>query len=195
MSPGRGWVPQRRFRLFRCLKLAPAERCGHVTERRQSAPACLRVPAPNARRAEERRLRPAGRAGKAAPGLEGAAGGTRGRAGGVQQPAPPRIALPPWSTSFRDSGRHSPRLATHSAAAGSPSRLSPRGCVGSGLGFCPQACGYVPSPRPAPVGGRLLPGPSPEVSRRSFIPFPRRTLGKRGRHSGRPGRPSPGLSV
>lgn len=25
-SPGRGWVPQRRFQLFRCLKLAPAER-------------------------------------------------------------------------------------------------------------------------------------------------------------------------
>lgn len=25
------------FSLFRCLKLAPAERCGHVTERRQSA--------------------------------------------------------------------------------------------------------------------------------------------------------------
>ncbi|XP_035304969.1 RAD9, HUS1, RAD1-interacting nuclear orphan protein 1 isoform X3 [Cricetulus griseus] len=58
--PG-GWVPQRRFQLFRCLKLAPAERCGHVTERRQSAPACLRVPAPNARRPEERRPRPGGR--------------------------------------------------------------------------------------------------------------------------------------
>lgn len=82
-SPGRGWVPQRRFQLFRCLKLAPAERCGHVTERRQSAPACLRVPAPNARRPEERRPRPGGRV-RRPPGLEGRRegrgdAGTRGR--------------------------------------------------------------------------------------------------------------------
>lgn len=45
-DPGREGVPGRgpgvgsdgrAFSLFRCLKLAPAERCGHVTERRQSA--------------------------------------------------------------------------------------------------------------------------------------------------------------
>lgn len=86
-SPGRGWVPQRRFQLFRCLKLAPAERCGHVTERHQSAPACLRVPAPNARRPEERRPRPGGRV-RRSPGLEGR---REGRAGGGQRAAPPRL--------------------------------------------------------------------------------------------------------
>lgn len=164
MSPGRGWVPQRRFRLFRCLKLAPAERCGHVTERRQSAPACLRVPAPNARRAEERRLRPAGRAGKAAPGLEGAAGGTRGRAGGVQQPARSasdrpasvvhflpgqRTPLPP--VSYPLGCRWLPRPAQPSRLRGLRPGFLPTGL--RLLAFAPPRPGrWPPPPRPQPGG-------------------------------------------
>lgn len=168
MSPGRGWVPQqRRFQLFRCLKLAPAERCGHVTERRQSAPACLRVPAPNARRPEERRRRAAaaGRAGKAAPGLEGRREG-RGdaRADGGQQPAPPRPGPPclrgPLPSGTADAtppasyalGSLGPPPGSALAAPWGPARVS-----------APQTCGYVPLP--APGCGCLLPGP-----RRSLIP-------------------------
>lgn len=47
------------FSLFRCLKLAPAERCGHVTERRQSAAALV-----SAFRARTSRRRRGAEAGK-----------------------------------------------------------------------------------------------------------------------------------
>ncbi|CAK7299261.1 hypothetical protein VULLAG_LOCUS7444 [Vulpes lagopus] len=66
-DPGRGGVPGRgpgvgsgtgAFSLFRCLKLAPAERCGHVTGRRQSAAAP--VSAFRARRTRRRRGAAAG---------------------------------------------------------------------------------------------------------------------------------------
>lgn len=145
-SPGRGWVPQRRFQLFRCLKLAPAERCGHVTERRQSAPACLRVPAPNARRPEERRPRPGGRV-RRPPGLEGRRegrgdAGTRGRAGGGQRAAPPRLSQGASVVDFLPGQRTSlSRLATHSASPGL--RSSPRCSVS-------PDCGDVPCGGPAP---------------------------------------------
>lgn len=53
------------FSLFRCLKLAPAERCGHVTERRQSA--AVLVSAFRARKP----LRPWGAAAGTPPGGHG----------------------------------------------------------------------------------------------------------------------------
>lgn len=154
-SPGRGWVPQRRFQLFRCLKLAPAERCGHVTERRQSAPACLRVPAPNARRPEERRPRPGGRV-RRSPGLEGR---REGRAGGGQRAAPPRLSREsPWSTSFRGSARHS--------AGGRPAR--PALVSGPALGAA--------RPRLRDRALRVLRPVQPR-GRQEFIYFPDRLYG------------------
>lgn len=171
-SPGRGWVPQRRFQLFRCLKLAPAERCGHVTERRQSAPACLRVPAPNARRPEERRPRPGGRV-RRPPGLEGrreGRGDARAAASRRLRPGSPRE--PPWSTSFRGSARHS--------AGWRPTR--PALVSGPALGAaCPPIAGTCPAgapPRPASrgTGVHLLTGQTLRSRRhgdRSGCPFHR----------------------
>lgn len=109
----------------------------------------------------------AGRAGKASPGLEGrreGCGDARTATSSLLCPVPDRPAsvvdfLPGQRTPL-------PRLAIHSATPASPARLSPRGCVGSGSD--PRLA--VTCLRPAPVCGRLLPGPSPEVSRRSFVP-------------------------
>lgn len=133
----------------------------------------------------------AGRAGKAAPGLEGRAGGTRGRADGraassLLRPAPDRPAsvvdfLPGQRTPL-------PRLATH----GSPARLSARGPVGSGSGFCPAGLRLRASAPPLSVA-TASPGPAPRGPDDRL--FPRRTFGKRGRYSGRAGRPSRGLTV
>lgn len=141
-----------------------------MTERRQSAPACLRVPAPNARRPEERRPRPGGRVRRPRRGSRGSGrdAGTRGRRPEACS-APPRTALPPWSTSFRDSVRHFPGLATHSVTPGFPAPLSPRGSVGSSLGFWPldlRLRGSAPL-RSVAASSRA---PAPEVSGRSFIP-------------------------
>lgn len=171
-NPGRGWVPQRRFQLFRCLKLAPAERCGHVTERRQSAPACLRVPAPNAQRPEERRPRPGGRV-RRSPGLEGR---REGRAGGGQWAAPPRLFQGASVVDFLPGQRTSLcRWATRSA---SPSlRSSPRCCASPAAGSCPA--GAPPRPVSRETGIHLLTG---------------QTLRSR-RHGGRSGRPFPGPTV
>lgn len=171
-SPGRGWVPQRRFQLFRCLKLAPAERCGHVTERRQSAPACLRVPAPNARRPEERRPRPGGRV-RRPPGLEGrreGRGDARAAASGRLRPDSPRE--PPWSTSFRGSARHS--------AGWRPTRPALVSGPALGAAFPPTAgtCPAGAPPRPASrgTGVHLLTGQTLRSRRhgdRSGCPFHR----------------------
>lgn len=183
MSPGRGWVPQRRFQLFRCLKLAPAERCGHVTERRQSAPACLRVPAPNARRPEERRRpRPGGRVRRPRGSRGGGRdAGTRGptAASSLLRPAPPRPGPPclrgPLPSGTADAtppasyalGSQGPPPGSALAAPWGPARVS-----------APQTCGYVPPPRP-----RLWPppprGPAPRGPDDRL--FPRRTLREEGK--------------
>lgn len=191
VSPGRGWVPQRRFQLFRCLKLAPAERCGHVTERRQSAPACLRVPAPNARRPEERRPRPGGRVRRPRSSRGGGRdAGTRGRADRGQQPAPPRPG-PPCLRGRLPSGAAyaTPPVSYPLGYLWIHRRAQPSLLRGVQLGFLSPDL-RLSALRPAPVCGRLHLGPSPEVSGRSFF----RTLRKSGRYSGRPGRPSPGLT-
>lgn len=170
MSPGRGWVPQRRFQLFRCLKLAPAERCGHVTERRQSAPACLRVPAPNARRPEERRPRPGGRVRRPRSSRGGGRdAGTRGRADGGQQPAPPRPGPPSLRGRLPSGAAYATPPVSYPLGylwvrPALPSRLRE-----VQLGFLSPDL-RLRAPRPAPVCGRLHPGPNPEVSRRSFFP-------------------------
>lgn len=179
-SPGRGWVPQRRFQLFRCLKLAPAERCGHVTERRQSAPACLRVPAPNARRPEERRPRPGGRV-RRSPGLEGR---REGRAGGGQRAAPPRLSQGVPVVDFLPGQRTSLcRWATRSASPGL--RSSPRCCAAPAAGSCPA--GAPPRPASRKTGVHLLTGQTLRSRRhggRSGRPFPRPTVWWRGSTEG-----------
>ncbi|XP_073078987.1 RAD9, HUS1, RAD1-interacting nuclear orphan protein 1 isoform X1 [Manis javanica] len=105
-DPGREGVPGRgpgvgsdgrAFSLFRCLKLAPAERCGHVTERRQSA----------------QPLSPRSRPSAAAAGRSGG----RGAAGRVS----PQFDIPTESwfpvnrkRHKRDQARHSSRKCTTS---------------------------------------------------------------------------------
>lgn len=71
------------FSLFRCLKLAPAERCGHVTSVTNQRRLCIRVRPGRRRRAGLR----AGRAGEAGVSVAAAAGrageaAPRGRRGG-----------------------------------------------------------------------------------------------------------------
>lgn len=188
VSPGRGWVPQRRFQLFRCLKLAPAERCGHVTERRQSAPACLRVPAPNARRPEERRPRPGGRV-RRAPGARGAAGGTRERAGGRRRAASGLLRPGPPSRGGRlpSGAAH----VTHPVSAPlCPSRVPDP--TAASVRRVPRPRG--PALRPAP--GRGLPPrpPGRPGDRCSFI-YTLGGVGGTGADPGRPGRPFPGPTV